>query len=103
MMEYVHAALLLHEAGKEINEDNLKKVMEAAGITPDEARIKVLVDSLKDVNIDEAIAQAPTAVVTAAPAAAEEKKEEKKEEEKKEEEEKASEEAAVAGLSALFG
>ena len=28
-MEYVYAALLLHKAGKEINEDNLKAVLQA--------------------------------------------------------------------------
>jgi len=103
-MEYVYAALLLHTAGKEINEENLKKVVEAAGITPDEARIKALVEALKEVNIDEAI-QTAAVPVAAAPAAgagatqqpaAEEKKEEEKKEEKKEEE-------ATAGLASLFG
>ncbi len=101
-MEYVYAALLLHAAGKEINEENMKKVIEAAGITPDEARIKALVEALKEVNIDEAIQTAAVPVAAAAPAAgapaeqpaAEEKKEEK--EEKKEEE-------ATAGLASLFG
>ena len=102
-MEYVYAALLLHAAGKEINEENMKKVVEAAGITPDEARIKALVEALKEVNIDEAI-QTAAVPVAAAPAAgaataeqpaAEEKKEEEKEEKKEEE--------ATAGLASLFG
>ncbi len=107
-MEYIYAALLLHKAGKEINEENIKKVVEAAGIQADEAKIKALVSALEEVNIEEAISKAPTVAMAAAPAAAgaeggaaaaaEEKKEEKKEEaeEKKEEE-------AAAGLSALFG
>ena len=91
MMEYVYSALLLHSAKQPITEENIKKVLEAAGITPDEAKIKALVASLEGVNIDEALQQATVAV--AAPA---------KEEEKKEEEGKKAEEAA-AGLSALFG
>jgi len=100
-MEYVYAALLLHKAGKEINEENMKKVLSAAGIEPDEGRIKAIVASLEGKNIDEIIANAVVAAPAAAapaqaaaPAAAEEKKEEN--EEKKEEE-------AAAGLGALFG
>lgn len=100
-MEYVYAALLLHSAGKEITEEAMKSVLEAAGIKPDEARIRALVEALKEVNIDEAIQSAAIPVAAApqasAPAAQqEEKKEEEKKEEKKEEE-------ATAGLAALFG
>lgn len=108
-MEYVYAALLLHSVGKEINEENLKAVLQAAGVEPEEARIKALVAALEGVNIDEVIEKAAMPVaVAAAPAAApaEAGGEEKKEEEKKEEEEKeeeVSEEEALAGLSALFG
>lgn len=106
-MEYVYAALLLHKAGKEINEDNVKKVLSAAGVDPDEARVKALVAALSEVNIDEVLKSAtamPAAPVAAAPAAPqpEEKPEAKKEEKKKEEEEKEAEEA-LAGLSSLFG
>ncbi|WP_297457935.1 50S ribosomal protein P1 [Thermococcus sp.] len=105
-MEYVYAALLLHAAGKEINEENLKKVLEAAGITPDEARIKALVAALEGVNIDEVIEKA--AMPVAAPVAvaavpAEAPAEAAQEEEEEEEEEEASEEEALAGLGALFG
>ncbi len=108
-MEYIYAAMLLHSAGKEINEENLKKVLEAAEINVDEARIKVLVNALKEVNIDEVLKQAST-MTFAAPAApaptaetkAEEKKEEKPKEEKKEEK-KEEEEEGAAGLAALFG
>jgi len=104
-MEYVYAALLLHSAGKEINEENLKKVLEAAGVSPDEARLKALVAALDGVNIDEVIEKAamPVAapVAAAAPAPAAEAKVEEEEEE--EEEEEASEEEALAGLGALFG
>ncbi|MEM5772871.1 MAG: 50S ribosomal protein P1 [Candidatus Aenigmatarchaeota archaeon] len=93
-MEYIYTALLLHQAKKPINEENVKRVLEAAGVAVDEAKVKALVASLEGVNIDEAIQQA--AISVAAPATTE-KKEEKREEEGKKAEE------AVAGLSALFG
>ncbi|MBI2207899.1 50S ribosomal protein P1, partial [Candidatus Woesearchaeota archaeon] len=86
-------------------EAHVKKVLEAAGIKVDEARIKALVSALEGVNIDEAIEKAamPVAVapaVASAGAAGEAKKEDPK---KKAEEEKKSEEQAAAGLGALFG
>lgn len=98
-MEYIYTALMLHKLGKEVNEPNVKHVLEAAGIKPDENKIKALVVALKDVDIDKAIKEAAFAPVTFAQPtqAAQEKKVEKKEEEKK------SEEQAAAGLSALFG
>jgi large subunit ribosomal protein L12 len=96
-MEYIYAALLLHSAGKEINEENLKKVLEAAGVEINEAKVKVVVESLKDVNIDEITAQP---VVTQAPTQVESPK---VEEEKKEEEEKEEQVDVAAGLGALFG
>lgn len=106
-MEYVYAAMLLHKAGKQITEESLTQVLTAAGVNVDAVRVKALVASLAEVNIDEAIKSAPTmmaapaAPAAAAPAAeAKPKGEEKK---KKEEEEKAKEEAALEGLGALFG
>ncbi len=103
-MEYVYAALLLHAAGKEINEENLKKVLEAAGVDVDVARVKALVSALQEINIDEALEQAVAlpAAAAPAPAAGGEQKEEKAEEKKEEEEAKREEEAA-AGLASLFG
>ncbi len=102
-MEYVYAALLLNAAEKDINEENVTAILTAAGIDADDARVKALIASLEDVDIEEAIATAavaaPAAGAAAAPAAAEE--EEVVEEE--EEEEEAEEEAAAAGLGALFG
>jgi large subunit ribosomal protein L12 len=99
---YVYAALLLHSAGKKIDEANMKKVVDAAGVHADTPQIKALVASLEGVSIDDAIRQS---VIAAAPAAApagapEEKPKEEKKDEKSEE--KKSEEAA-AGLSSLFG
>ena len=101
-MEYVYASLLLHAAKKEINEEGITNILNAAGVTPDAARVKALVSALEGVNIEEAISKAamPVAAVAAAPVApAEGKKEEKK---KEEDTEKKAEEAA-AGLGALFG
>ena len=104
-MEYVYAAMLLHKAGKEIDEKSLTDVLKAAGISADSIRVKALVASLAEVDIDEAIKSSPT-LMTAAPAAAPAPAAEKKpaeKEEKKEEEEKEKEEAAMEGLGALFG
>jgi len=105
-MENVYAAMLLHKAGKEINEETVTSVLTAAGLTVDAVQVKALVASLSEVDIDEAIKAAPTmmaaapAPVAAAPAAEEKPKEEKK---KKAEEDKAKEDAALEGLGALFG
>jgi large subunit ribosomal protein L12 len=97
-MEYVYSAMLLHSAGQPVNEENVKKVLTAAGVKTDAARVKALVASLEGVNIDEAIKSA-TAIPVAAPAAAPAEKKEKKKEEKKEE---VTQDEAAAGLSALF-
>ncbi|RLG45911.1 MAG: 50S ribosomal protein P1 [Thermoproteota archaeon] len=102
-LEYIYAALLLHELNKPVEEETIKKVLEAAGATPDPARAKVLVESLSEVNIEEVLKQAVAAPVAAAPAPAAKAEEEKPKEEKKEKEKKEEEEAALAGLSALFG
>jgi large subunit ribosomal protein L12 len=108
-MEYVYAAMLLHKAGKEINEESVSNVLTAAGIKVDAVRVKALVASLSEVNIDEAIKAAPT-MMAAAPAAAqapaapaEEQKPKEEDKKKKAEEEKAKEDAALEGLGALFG
>ncbi|XES75975.1 MAG: 50S ribosomal protein P1 [Candidatus Bathyarchaeia archaeon] len=105
-MENIYAAMLLHKAGKEINEETVTAVLNAAGVTIDAVQVKALVASLSEVNIDEAIKAAPTmmaaAPVAAAPAA-ESKPAAPKEEKKKAEDEKAKEEAALEGLGALFG
>ena len=69
-MEYVYGAMLLHSAGQEMNEANLKKVMTAGGVKVEDARVKALVASLDGVNIEDAIkTAAPVAAAPAAPAA----------------------------------
>ena len=107
-MEYVYAALLLHKLKQNITEDSVKNVVQAAGVTPDDVRVKALVAALSEVQIDEALKAAPVAVAAAAdhaaagPAAAGGTgaagggEAPPKEEEKKEEE-------ALEGLSSLFG
>ena len=122
-MEYIYAALLLHNSGKEITEERISAIMEAAGIEADMGRIKGLVSALNGVNIDEVISQAQPAYapVTAVPqaqaqaqaqapaeapaAGEEEKRKEAKEEEKgkEEEEEEKAEETGMEGLASLFG
>ena len=97
-MDYGYGALLLHKLSKEINEENLKKVIAATGVEVDEAKVKMLIASLKGVDIATELenASAVTAVPMAAGGAAgAEKREEKKEEEKPTE--------SAAGLSSLFG
>ena len=112
-MEYIYAALILHNAEKDVTEQGISSILDAAGVDVDESRVKALVAALDGVDIESAIAQAAVAPVaaTAAPTggaadaapAAEEAapaaEEAAAEEEKKEEEE----EAGMAGLGALFG
>jgi len=102
-MNYVYASLLLHSAGKEVNEENLKKVVSATGEQPDEAKIKVLVGALDGVNIDEVISKAAMPVAVAAPAAASAPVAEKKEEGPSEEELQKKADEAAGGLASLFG
>jgi len=93
-MEYIYAALMLHRLGKGINEENLKNVVKAAGGTADESKIKTLIASLKDVDIEKELEKAVVATA-AAPAQGQTAKPAEKKEEKVEE--------AAEGLSSLFG
>jgi large subunit ribosomal protein L12 len=97
-MEYTYAALLLHKLGKEVNEENVKKVVVAAGADADDSKVKSLVASLKGVDIAKELENAGS--IATAPTAGNAPAEEKKEEAKPKEEKK---EAAAEGLSALFG
>ena len=94
-MEYIYGAMLLHKAGKEVNEQNVKKVLEAAGVKVEEARVKALVSALDGVNIDEAIKEASAQqMVVDAPAQTAQAS--KKEEKKEEDQEKKAEEGKTA-------
>jgi large subunit ribosomal protein L12 len=106
-LEYIYCALLLHKLEKPVNEESMKKVIEATGAQVDEAKIKTLIASLEGVDIGAELENASVAVASGsggdagaggdgaagddgADAKAEEKKEEKKEE-------------SAAGLASLFG
>ena len=104
-MEYVYAALMLHKLKKEITEENVTSLVKASGAEVNEAKVKSLVASLADVDIEDAIKAAPVAAAAAptpaAPAA--EGVEGKKAEKKDEAADGKKEEAAMEGLSSLFG
>lgn len=95
--------MLLHAAKKEINEENVTKVLSAPGVQVNEARVKAMIAALEGVNIDEALKQAMVPVAAPAPAASAEAKKEEKKEAKKEEKKEETEAEALAGLGALFG
>lgn len=104
-MELVYAALTLHEAGKEVNEDNLEAIVDAADLDVDSSEIKALVAALEDVDIEEAMETAVATGGAATPSggADEAEAEEAEEaEEEEEEEDEASEEEAAEGLGELF-
>ncbi len=109
-MEYVYASLLLHTAGKEISEENLRRVLDAAGVKVDEVRVKMLVAALKEINIDEVLKQAsvapavpvtPVVAQAAAPAPQQAQPAPAKAEE--EEKKEVTEEEIAEGISSLFG
>jgi large subunit ribosomal protein L12 len=102
-MKYVYAALLLHSWAQPVTEENVKKVVSAAGGQIEESQVKALVAALSEVNIDDAVKSASTMMVAPAPAAAPTEAGAKKKEEKAPEEDKKKEEEALAGLGALFG
>jgi len=99
-MEYMYAAMLLHSSGKEITEGTVENILNAAGISPDNTRVKALVAALAEVDIEEALKAPVLTAAVAAPAAAAADEEEAEEPEEEEEEEK---EEDLQGLSALFG
>ena len=101
-MEYVYAALMLHKLKKDITEENVTSIVKASGAELNEAKVKSLVASLADVNIEDAIKAAPVAAAAAPAAAPAEGAEEKKEGKSAPPSEK-QEEAAMEGLSSLFG
>ena len=102
-MELVYAALTLHEAGKEVNEDNLEAIVDAADLDVEDSEIAALVAALEDVDIEEAMETAVAAGgASAAPASEESSEDEAEEEEEEEEEEEADEDEAAEGLGSMF-
>ena len=105
-MEYVYAALMLHKLKKDITEENVTSIVKASGAEVNEAKVKSLVASLADVDIEDAIKAAPVAAAAPAAAAAApaaEGGEGKKAEKKDPAADGKKEEAAMEGLSSLFG
>jgi large subunit ribosomal protein L12 len=102
-MEYIYAALLLHNSGKAITEEAVTAILQAAGIEVNEARAKALVAALDGVDIEEAISKAAFAAPAAAAPAAAAPAAAAPVEEEVEEEEDHGEEDGMAGLGALFG
>ena len=102
-MEYVYAAMLLHSAEKDIDEDGVSSVLSAAGVEVDGARVKALVTSLGDVDIGEAMATAVAAPAAAAAAAGGGGDAAPAAEEAPAEEEEEEEAGGFEGLGSLFG
>ncbi len=96
-MELIYTTMLLHKAGKEISESNVKKVLTSVGIEKSDGEIKSLVVAMADVDIEKAIKEAAVPIVSSAPGHEAGEKKEKKEEPKEDPEK------AAAGLGALFG
>ncbi len=104
IMQYLYSALLLHKAEKEITVDSVTKVLKAAGVDVDEARVKALVAALGEIDIDEALeAAASMQVAAAAPAAATDSAPAAAAEEEEEEEEEGEEIDDDEGFGSLFG
>jgi large subunit ribosomal protein L12 len=112
-MEYVYAALILHESGEELNEENITGVLEAAGVDVEESRVKALVAALEDVDITEAIEEAAAVPAATGGGGAAEASEADESDEEDEEEAEAAEEddgddeededVSGEGLGDLFG
>jgi large subunit ribosomal protein L12 len=103
-MELIYAALTLSEADKEINEENLQDIVDAAGLDVEDAEIAALVAALEDVDIQEAMetAVAGGAAAPAGGSSDDSADEEEAEEEEEEEEDEADEEEAAEGLGNMF-
>jgi large subunit ribosomal protein L12 len=104
-MELIYAALTLHESGKEVNEENLQAIVDAADLDVEDTEIKALVAALEDVDIEEAM---ETAVATGGAAAggasggADEAEDEADDEEEEDDEDEADEDDAAEGLGNMF-
>merc|ERR1739844_13170 len=110
-MRYVAAALLTALGGGEVNQKNLKNLLDAVGIDCDDEKAKIVVEQLKGKSIEELLAEGSTKLASmpaggggsaggAAPAAAAggDAPAAAKEEEKKEEPEEESDDDMGFGL-----
>lgn len=101
-MELVYAALTLSEAEKEITEENLQDIVDAAGLDVEDSEIAALVAALEDVDIEEAMETAVAGGAAPAPSGDDSEEEEEEEAEDEEEEDDESEEEAAEGLGNMF-
>ena len=102
-MELVYAAMTLNEAGKEVNEENLRAIVDAADLDVEDSEVAALVAALEDVDIEEAMETAVAGGAAApAPSGDDSADEEEAEEEEEEEEDDTSEEDAAEGLGNMF-
>ena len=113
-MKHIAAVLLLALADKPINEENINKVLEAAGAKPNENCVKLLVNACKGKKCDQLIKEGAKKLVAVVAAGSsdehhEDKKDDKKggkkgkeDKKKKKEEEKKVEEEEDEGLGGLF-
>lgn len=109
-MEYIYAAMVLHEADREISESNLTAMLDVVGIEVNESRVQALVAALEDVDIEAALSS--TVAVPSTPASDgastsavedEPASEEAATDEDEEGEEAMDDESMSDGLGALFG
>lgn len=103
-MNLIYAALMLHEADKDINEDNIEAMLDAVGIEVDSSQVKALTSALSEVDIEEAMEEAVSvgAPAPTEPSTSEEEEEAEEEVEEEEESEEQEEEEAAEGLNSLF-
>ena len=103
-MELIYAALTLSEGNKEITEENLQDIVNAAGLDVDDSEVAALVAALEDVDIEEAMETAVTGGAAAAAPSGDDSADEGEEAEEEEEDEDdgADEEEAAEGLGNMF-
>lgn len=110
-MKYIYAAMILHNTDREITEQNVRDILEAADAEVNEHRITALVESLNDVGIEEAIENNQLQVPKQTTETHEETEEESEEQNEDEHEEEKTEEDeddddgmdGDGGLGELFG
>ena len=105
-MEYIYGVMLLNKSGKEINEQNLTKVLEAAGVKVDATKVKSVIAALDGVDIEKVIeenSQIGMAPATSSSSNSGNEDNSAKKEDKKEDKKEEPAVDAGAGLGALFG
>jgi large subunit ribosomal protein L12 len=102
IMELIYAALTLSEAGKEITEENLQDLVDAADLEVEDSEVAALVAALEEVDIKEAMETAVGGGAAPAPSGDDSAKEEEEDEAEVEEEDDEDEGDAAEGLGNMF-